>query len=48
MGFLDTLLGRTKPVAPNLDVLFQLPSAARAATVAAPMPRAAPVTSATR
>ena len=28
MGFLDTLLGRTKPVQPNLDVLFQLPSAA--------------------
>ena len=28
MGFLDTLLGRTKPVPPNLDVLFQLPSAA--------------------
>jgi hypothetical protein len=28
VGFLDTLLGRTKPVAPNLDVLFQLPSAA--------------------
>ena len=28
MGFLDTLLGRTKPVAPNLDKLFGLPSAA--------------------
>ena len=28
VGFLDTLLGRTKPVQPNLDVLFQLPSAA--------------------
>ncbi len=28
MGFLDTLLGRTKPVAPNLDALFALPSAA--------------------
>ena len=28
MGFLDTLLGRTKPVQPNLDALFSLPSAA--------------------
>lgn len=28
MGFLDTLLGRTKPVQPNLDSLFALPSAA--------------------
>jgi len=28
MGFLDTLLGRTKPVRPNLDVLFAIPSAA--------------------
>ena len=28
MGFLDTLLGRTKPVPPNLDKLFGLPSAA--------------------
>lgn len=28
MGFLDTLLGRTKPVEPNLDVLFAIPSAA--------------------
>ena len=28
MGFLDTLLGRTKPVQPNLDKLFSLPSAA--------------------
>ena len=28
MGFLDTLLGRTKPVPPNLDALFALPSAA--------------------
>ena len=28
MGFLDTLLGRTKPVAPKLDNLFGLPSAA--------------------
>jgi hypothetical protein len=28
MGFLDVLLGRTKPVAPNLDVLFAIPSAA--------------------
>jgi PspA associated protein B len=35
VGFLDTLLGRTKPVPPNLDQLFGLPSAAltlRAAT----------------
>ncbi|WP_037576501.1 PspA-associated protein PspAB [Phaeacidiphilus oryzae] len=28
MGFLDTLLGRTKPVKPDLDQLFGLPSAA--------------------
>jgi hypothetical protein len=28
MGFFDTLLGRTKPVQPNLDQLFGLPSAA--------------------
>ena len=28
MGFLDTLLGRTKQVKPNLDVLFAIPSAA--------------------
>jgi hypothetical protein len=28
VGFLDTLLGRTKPVAPKLDNLFALPSAA--------------------
>lgn len=28
MGFLDTLLGRTKPVKPNLDALFSVPSAA--------------------
>jgi hypothetical protein len=28
MGFLDTLLGRTKPVQPDLDVLFAIPSAA--------------------
>lgn len=28
MGFLDTLLGRTKPVQPKLDALFALPSAA--------------------
>jgi hypothetical protein len=27
MGFLDTLLGRSKPVRPNLDVLFAVPSA---------------------
>jgi hypothetical protein len=28
MGFLDVLLGRSKPVPPNLDQLFALPSAA--------------------
>jgi hypothetical protein len=28
VGFLDTLLGRTKPVPPNLDQLFELPTAA--------------------
>jgi|SRR5579875_1496601 len=28
MGFLDTLLGRSKPVKPDLDDLFALPSAA--------------------
>ncbi|MEW2396943.1 hypothetical protein [Streptomyces sp. NPDC046862] len=28
MGFLDVLLGRTRPVAPDLDQLFALPSAA--------------------
>jgi hypothetical protein len=28
VGFLDALLGRTKPVAPKLDALFALPSAA--------------------
>lgn len=28
MGLLDILLGRTKPVAPDLDQLFALPSAA--------------------
>ena len=28
MGFLDALLGRTKPVKPDLDQLFGLPSAA--------------------
>jgi hypothetical protein len=27
LGFLDTLLGRTKPVPPNLDQLFSLPGA---------------------
>ncbi|MET9359296.1 hypothetical protein ABZX93_00080 [Streptomyces sp. NPDC006632] len=35
MGFLDVLLGRTRPAAPDLDRLFALPSAAvtlRAAT----------------
>ncbi|MFI9590683.1 hypothetical protein [Nonomuraea sp. NPDC052265] len=28
MGWLDSLLGRSKPVKPNLDALFALPSAA--------------------
>jgi len=28
VGFLDALLGRTKPVPPNLDQLFALPGAA--------------------
>ncbi|MCC3316734.1 hypothetical protein A5780_30505 [Nocardia sp. 852002-20019_SCH5090214] len=28
MGFLDALLGRSKPVQPNLDVLFAIPPAA--------------------
>ena len=28
MGFLDTILGRTKPAQPNLDELFSLPTAA--------------------
>jgi hypothetical protein len=28
VGFLDTLLGRSKPAAPKLDALFSLPSAA--------------------
>jgi len=28
VGFLDSLLGRTKPVQPKLDDLFALPSAA--------------------
>jgi hypothetical protein len=28
VGFLDTLLGRTKPVQPKLDALFALPTAA--------------------
>lgn len=28
MGFLDTLLGRSKPVQPKLDALFALPTAA--------------------
>jgi hypothetical protein len=28
VGFLDTLLGRTRPVQPNLDALFSLPTAA--------------------
>ncbi|ARP69915.1 hypothetical protein LK07_09095 [Streptomyces pluripotens] len=35
MGLLDILLGRTKPVAPNLDQLFALPSAAVALEAAA-------------
>lgn len=28
MGLLDTILGRSKPVQPDLDQLFALPSAA--------------------
>ncbi|GAA2211155.1 hypothetical protein GCM10009850_066140 [Nonomuraea monospora] len=39
MGWLDALLGRSKPVKPNLDALFALPSAAvtlQAATGLAP------------
>jgi hypothetical protein len=39
MGWLDALLGRSKPVRPNLDALFALPSAAvtlEAATGLAP------------
>ncbi|MGW2747642.1 PspA-associated protein PspAB [Streptomyces sp. NPDC001450] len=35
MGLLDILLGRTKPVAPDLDQLFALPSAAVTLQVAA-------------
>ncbi|MFF7241431.1 hypothetical protein [Streptomyces collinus] len=35
MGLLDILLGRTKPVAPDLDQLFALPSAAVALEAAA-------------
>ncbi|MCC9704696.1 hypothetical protein E4N62_05155 [Streptomyces sp. MNU76] len=35
MGLLDILLGRTKPVAPDLDRLFALPSAAVALEAAA-------------
>ncbi|WP_269854878.1 PspA-associated protein PspAB [Streptomyces sp. RPT161] len=35
MGFLDTLLGRSKPVKPDLDQLFGLPSAAVTLTAAA-------------
>jgi hypothetical protein len=34
VGFLDTLLGRTKPVKPDLDQLFGLPSAAITLTAA--------------
>ena len=36
MGFLDTLLGRTKPVQPNLDQLFGLPGAALTIEAASP------------
>jgi len=35
MGFLDALLGRTKPVQPNLDALFAVPSAAITLSAAA-------------
>lgn len=35
MRFLDTLLGRSKPVRPDLDALFALPSAALTLTTAA-------------
>jgi hypothetical protein len=35
VGFLDTLLGRSKPVRPDLDQLFGLPSAAVTLTAAA-------------
>ena len=35
MGFLDTLLGRSKPVRPDLDQLFGVPSAAVTLTAAA-------------
>ncbi len=35
MGFLDALLGRSKPVKPDLDQLFGLPSAAVTLTAAA-------------
>jgi PspAB-like protein len=35
MGFLDTILGRTKPARPNLDQLFAVPSAAITLQVAA-------------
>jgi hypothetical protein len=35
VGFLDTLLGRTKPVRPDLDQLFGLPAAAVTLTAAA-------------
>lgn len=34
MGFLDALLGRTKPVKANLDVLFAIPAAATTLQVA--------------
>ncbi|MGD0373042.1 MAG: hypothetical protein ABSB01_00445 [Streptosporangiaceae bacterium] len=37
MGLFDTLLGRTKPVPPNLDALFALPSAAITLQAAANM-----------
>lgn len=36
MGFLDALLGRSKPVQPDLDRLFALPSAAVTLTVSTP------------
>jgi hypothetical protein len=40
VGFLDTLLGRTKPVQPKLDDLFALPSAAITPGQLAPVGRA--------
>ena len=38
MGFLDVLLGRSRPAPPDLDVLFRIPGAA---LTAAPNPAAA-------